>query len=167
MTSYYVGLTARPARKPSRTPRTTLRKVNEALKARGHAEELVRGGDRYFWFSGGQSDGWYQSGVYGYNLGDLTVGGWCDERDRLAAVGLGQRALDPRTGEEVSPAETAKSPIVERIAVKEGWEVTNVPLLPGLSAGAQRALDDLGRTDEPDAGQVMDFLDLLDAWEES
>lgn len=64
---------------------TTVRKVNAALAARGHAEVLMRGRG-YWYFAEGDSSAWPSSSVMVYRITALTVGGWCDERDTLAGI---------------------------------------------------------------------------------
>ena len=63
--------------------RITLKQINDALRAAGHEEELVRGRG-YFYFAGGDAAIWPSSGVYVYRLSELTLEQWLAERDRLA-----------------------------------------------------------------------------------
>jgi hypothetical protein len=56
-------------------PRATIRNVNDALAARGYEATLVKGGD-YFFFRGGEANGWLDRTIRVPRVGDLTVDEW-------------------------------------------------------------------------------------------
>lgn len=61
----------------------SLTAINKALKAAG-AQEALRRGRGYFYFEGGDSAHWPETGVYACSLQALSVEQWLAERDRLA-----------------------------------------------------------------------------------
>lgn len=61
--------------------RTTINKVNAALKTAGHDAELVKGAG-YFYFVGPDAPV-YSSGVYVYHLNSFDVAQWVREFDAL------------------------------------------------------------------------------------
>jgi hypothetical protein len=65
------------------TKRTTIAAVNQALKAAGHSETLVKGRG-YFYFADGEASNWRATSVYVYRITDLTVEQWVAERNELA-----------------------------------------------------------------------------------
>jgi hypothetical protein len=63
----------------------TVARVNKALREAGHPETLRRG-KGYYYFTGGDSAGWYTSSVYVNNVSAFTVAGWIAERNRLSTL---------------------------------------------------------------------------------
>ena len=66
-------------------PRLTISAINIALHVRGHKERLARG-KGYFYFYDGEAAEWPQSGVYVFRLNELTLEGWLEKRNELAAA---------------------------------------------------------------------------------
>lgn len=64
-------------------PRTTLKAVNAALAAAGHAERLVKGRG-YWYFIDGDADGWYSASVPVFHLSAYTPEQWVARRDELS-----------------------------------------------------------------------------------
>lgn len=65
----------------------TIASVNKELKRLGIEERLARDSSQcYFYFYGGDSASWTQSGVYGVRkASDLTIEGWIAEYNQLKA----------------------------------------------------------------------------------
>jgi hypothetical protein len=68
--------------KPSAYPKSTAQ-VNAFLKSKNVAERLKRG-KGYFYFSEGNSYNWSASGVYVYNIDDMSFQDWYNEYKRLS-----------------------------------------------------------------------------------
>jgi hypothetical protein len=62
------------------TKRTTRTAINKALAEAGFepGTEIVHG-NGYWYFSGGDTSGWYSTAVYTYHLSDLSVNDWVSE----------------------------------------------------------------------------------------
>lgn len=63
--------------------RTTLKKINAALAAKGYTDTLERG-KGYFYFWGGPACGWYSSSVATFHLTSMTVEQWVEMYERMA-----------------------------------------------------------------------------------
>lgn len=59
--------------------RTTLRKVNQALKDAGFVDIELVAGNGYYWFSGGDSVLWHSQSVMTNHLTSRTPEEWVDE----------------------------------------------------------------------------------------
>lgn len=56
--------------------RVTLNKINEAVRASGHNEQLVKGNGYYYWING-EAYKFREMGVYGVShLNELTIEQW-------------------------------------------------------------------------------------------
>lgn len=60
----------------------TLKKVNDELKKRGIAAELVKG-KGYHYFTGDDCSGWPETSVMVYNVNELTLDQWMTEWETL------------------------------------------------------------------------------------
>ena len=61
---------------------TTLKQVNKALEALGTNDRLYKG-NGYYYFSGGEADGWPSVSVMVYRLNQLSLNSWIQEYKRL------------------------------------------------------------------------------------
>jgi hypothetical protein len=79
--------------------RLTLKKISEACaKALNEPDLVLNRGNGYFFFSGGSSAGWQQSGVYGAcQLNQMDLDGWVAE-----ALWLSKKEEEPDTKAELT-----------------------------------------------------------------
>lgn len=61
----------------------SIKDVNDMLRKKGVKEKLTKGRG-YYYFYGGDAAGWYESGVYVYNINDLSLDEWWEEYLRLS-----------------------------------------------------------------------------------
>ena len=66
-------------------PARSCEDVNRELRARGKAEQLVKGRG-YFYFADGEAATWPSSSVLAYRLDQLTIRQFLDEYDRLSTA---------------------------------------------------------------------------------
>jgi len=50
--------------------------VNRMLREKGYPEYKLARGRGYFYFYGGDTSSWHNTGVYVFSLSDLTLQGW-------------------------------------------------------------------------------------------
>lgn len=75
---------ATAAKTPTPKP-VTMKAVNEAIRALGGEEKLVRGAG-YFYFIEGKAHTWFGSMVCVYRLADLSLEQWIESYRELAGV---------------------------------------------------------------------------------
>ena len=63
----------------------SLKAINGELAKRGASAKLEKG-NGYFYFSGGEAEGWLDRTVHAHTLGSLSVDEWIAEFERLTRV---------------------------------------------------------------------------------
>ena len=116
--------------KPKRLGKpVTIAAINAAVKKKGWKERLTRGEGYFYWY-GGDAAGFYESGVYVFNLNDLTITEWLQDLAEKKKKYSTEELPERESGEYSNPEQPSSFPPYKGLVWKSETHRWIQPYLP-------------------------------------